>query len=90
MPFQVQSPTSALVSGGDVQFYVTMGVSTVGSNALTTLLDTIRATAREVTQKQLLAAFAIPGPSAPVVQTVPEHPEGAEKARVFGARKDCW
>ena len=56
----------------------------MGSNVLTTLLYTIRVTVREVTQKQLLAACMVPGPSAPVVQTVPEHPEGAKKARVFG------
>ena len=67
---------------------VTMGVSTVGSNVLMILHDTVRATVREVTQKQLLAASTIPGPNAPVVQAVPEHLERAEKARVFGARKN--
>ena len=57
---------------------------------LTTLLDAIRATVREVTQKQLLAASTILGPSAPVVQTVPEHPKRAERARGVGVRKDVW
>ena len=51
---------------------------------MTTLLDTIQATVWEVTQKQLLAASTIPGPSAPVIQTVPDHPRGPRKLESSG------
>ena len=65
-----------------MQFYHDDWSLNHGVQSIENLLDTIRATIWEVTQNQLLAASTILGPSPPVVQTVPQHPERAAKARV--------